>query len=248
MNSFLVCSILLTCGVPGSRAGSRTYGSSCGSCGGGTGASYNNGKNLGSAVAGVIGNKLQHIAGFFDGLSGGGNSGCGGCSSSCGSPGCGSSYVPAPNPCSGGCYSNCGSHGCGASGGSSSSQTIIVIKPSQTSSSGCGSHGCGSSSSSYSSSSSSSSSCRAPACGNSAASYPNCQCDYLFNSAGQGNCNVGARSHTSDRWCYVSTEVNGKWVEPQWACPDSVKSDVHHGRFWSHVACDTPKPGHGHGK
>merc|ERR1711970_897971 len=140
MNSFLVCSILLTCGVPGSRAGSRTYGSSCGSCGGGTSASYNNGKNLGSAVAGVIGNKLQHIAGFFDGLSGGGNSGCGGCSSSCGSPGCGSSYVPAPNPCSGGCYSNCGSHGCGASGGSSGSQTIIVIKPSQTSSSGCGSH------------------------------------------------------------------------------------------------------------
>lgn len=247
MNSFLVCSILLTCGIPGSRAGSRTYGSSCGSCGGGNSGSYNSGKNLGSAVAGVIGNKLQHIAGFFDGLSGGGSSGCGGCSSSCGSPGCGSSYVPAPNPCSGGCYSNCGSHGCGASSsGSSSSQTIIVIKPAQTSSSGCGSHGCGSGSSSYTSSSSSS--CRAPACGNNAASYPNCQCDYLFNSAGQGNCNVGARSHTSDRWCYVSTEVNGKWVEPQWACPDSVKSDVHHGRFWSHIACDTPKHGHGHGK
>ena len=27
----------------------------------------------------LLGNKLQHIAGFFDGLSGGGNSGCGGC-------------------------------------------------------------------------------------------------------------------------------------------------------------------------
>jgi hypothetical protein len=40
----------------------------------------------------------------------------------------------------------------------------------------------------------------------------------------------GARSHTSDRWCYVSTDVIGKWVEPQWACPDSVQSDVHHGR------------------
>ena len=24
--------------------------------------------------------------------------------------------------------------------------------------------------------------------------------------------------------------MNGKWVEPQWACPDSVQSDVHHGR------------------
>merc|ERR1719481_718892 len=211
MNSFLVFGILLTCATPGTRGGSRTYGSSCGSCGGGNSASYNNGKNLGSAVAGAIGNKLQHIAGFFDGLSGGGSSGCGGCSSSCGSPGCGSHYVPAPNPCNGGCYSNCGSHGCGSS-------------------------------SSYSSGSSSS--CRAPACGNNAAAYPNCQCDYLFNSAGQGNCNVGARSHTSDRWCYVSTDVNGKWVEPQWACPDSVKSDVHHGRFWSRVACDTPKHGH----
>merc|ERR1712098_855866 len=163
--------VLLTCATPGTRGGSRTYGSSCGSCGGGNSASYNNGKNLGSAVAGAIGNKLQHIAGFFDGLSGGGSSGCGGC------------------------YSNCGSHGCGGSSGTSSSQTIIVVQPSQTSSSGCGSRGCGSSSS-YSSGSSSS--CRAPACGNNAAAYPNCQCDYLFNSAGQGNCNVGARSHTSD--------------------------------------------------
>merc|ERR1719184_330994 len=225
MNSFLVCSILLTCGVPGSRAGSRTYGSSCGSCGGGTGASYNNGKTIGSAVAGVIGNKLQHIAGFFDGLSGGGSSGCGGCSSSCGSPGCGASYVPGPSPCTGGCYSGCGSQGCGTG----SSQTVVVVQPAQQS---CGSHGCGSSHSSV---------CRAPACGNTAASYPNCQCDYLFNSAGQGNCNVGARSHTSDRWCYVSTDVGGVWVEPQWACPDSVQSDVHHGRYWSRVACDTPK-------
>ena len=40
----------------------------------------------------------------------------------------------------------------------------------------------------------------------------------------------GARSHTSDRWCYISTDVNGKWVEAQWACPDSVQSDVHHGK------------------
>jgi len=235
--------ILVLISAPLLDAGSRTYGNSCGSCGSST--SYNNGKAIGGAVAGLIGNKLQHIAGFFDGLSGAGNSGCGGCTSSCGSPGCGSSYVPAPNPCSsGGCYSNCGSHGCGSSSGSSSSQTIIVVQ--QPSSSSCGSHGCGSSSSSYTSSSG----CRAPACGNSvsASAYPNCQCDYLFNSAGQGNCNIGARSHTSDRWCYVSTKVNGKWIEPQWACPDSVQSDVHHGRYWSRVACDTPKPGHGHGK
>ena len=93
MTSFLACSVFLVLAcVPATLAGSRTYGSSCGSCGGGNSASYNNGKSLGGAVAGVIGNKLQHIAGFFDGLSGGGNSGCGGCSSSCGSPGCGSSY------------------------------------------------------------------------------------------------------------------------------------------------------------
>eukprot|EP00092_Neocalanus_flemingeri_P013331 GFUD01014372.1.p1 GENE.GFUD01014372.1~~GFUD01014372.1.p1 ORF type:complete len:232 (+),score=37.99 GFUD01014372.1:160-855(+) len=231
MGSFhLSVCILVMSAATVTQAGSRSYGNSCGSCGGGNSGSYNNGKNIGSAVSGLIGNKLQHIAGFFDGLSGGGNSGCGGCTSSCGSPGCGSSYVPAHNPCSGGCYSNCGSSGCGSSGGSGST-TVIVVKPAQTISSGCGSHGCGSSSSSSY---------------NSASSYPNCQCDYLFNSAGQGNCNIGASSHTSDRWCYVSTDVNGKWVEPQWACPDSVQSDVHHGRYWSRVACDTPK--HGHGK
>ena len=32
------------------------------------------------------------------------------------------------------------------------------------------------------------------------------------------------------RWCYVASKVNGQWVEAQWACPDSVPSDVHHGR------------------
>ena len=49
--------------------------------------------------------------------------------------------------------------------------------------------------------------------------------------AGQGNCNEdGARSHTSDRWCYIAEDVNGQWVEAQWACPDSVRSDVHTGR------------------
>merc|ERR1719341_2736563 len=120
MNSFLIWSFLLFNGASYTKGGSRTYGNSCGSCGGGNSASYNNGKHLGGAVAGAIGNKLQHIAGFFDGLSSGGNSGCGGCTSSCGSPGCGSSYVPASNPCSGGCYSNCGSHGCGSSSGSGS--------------------------------------------------------------------------------------------------------------------------------
>ena len=219
MCSFLILGFLLVSGASYTHGGSRTYGSSCGTCGGGNSASYNNGKNLGGAVAGVIGNKLQHIAGFFDGLSGGGNSGCGGCTSSCGSPGCGSSYVPASNPCNGGCYSNCGSHGCGSSSGSgSSSQTIIVVQqPAQSSSSGCGSHGCGSSSS-YSSVSSSSSSCLAPACGNSASSYPNCQCDYLFNSAGQGNCNIG-RTCSSDFWPHVSAWAS---VIPSYECHVSV--------------------------
>ena len=62
-------------------------------------------------------------------------------------------------------------------------------------------------------------------------SYPDCQCDYLFNRAGQGNCNAaGARSHTSDRWCYIAEDVNGQWVEAQWACPDAVRSEVHGGR------------------
>ena len=129
---------------------------------------------------GVLGNKLEHIAGFFNGLGGGG---CGGCSSSCGSPGCGSQYVPASNPCSsGGCYSSsCSTCGSSASSYSapaaahpSNTITVIVQQPS--------------SSSVYD-----------------ASAYPNCQCSYLFNTHGQGNCNgQGSRSYTSDRCAVVS--------------------------------------------
>ena len=139
---------------------------------------YNNGRNLGQSVAGAIGNKLQHIAGFVDGLVAGppANTGCSVCSSS---------YVPASNPCpSNSCYNSCGNYGCG----SSQAQAVTLVSP-------------------------------------------DCQCDFLFNRAGQGNCNAaGARSHTSDRWCYIAQEVSGRWVEPQWACPDAVRSDVYSGR------------------
>ena len=179
-------------GVTG--AGKRSgYSNSCNTCGGSS-ASYNNGRRLGQSVAGAIGNKLHHIAGFVDGLVSGppANSGCSVCSSS---------YVPASNPCpSNSCYNNCAHSGCG----SSHAQTLIVVQ--QPASSGC-------------------SSC------SSASNYPDCQCDYLFNKAGQGNCNAaGARSHTSDRWCYIAEDVSGRWIEAQWACPDAVRSDVHHGR------------------
>jgi hypothetical protein len=59
MNSFLIVGFLLFSGASYTNGGSRTYGSSCGTCGVGNSASYNNGKNLGGAVAGVIGNTVQ---------------------------------------------------------------------------------------------------------------------------------------------------------------------------------------------
>ena len=250
------------------------YSGGCNTCGGGGNGAYNAGRNIGSAVSGAIHNKIQGVAGFVDGLlQGPVQSGCGGCSSSCGSPSCGAGYVSQPNPCpSNSCYSGCGHHGCGGStscrtgscgsshgsGGShgSSGATTVIVVQQQPSSSGStvsvasncrsyGSYSCSSSQSQYDPS-----------------AYPNCQCDFLFNKAGQGNCNeAGAKSHTSDRWCYIAEDVNGKWVEAQWACPDAVRSDVHSGRYkhsnvqfhfykfesryWSRVACDTPKHGHG---
>ena len=163
----LLLLLLLPCTWADNRyhSGYHSGGAGCTSCSGGSPA-YSNGRNLGQSVAGAIGNKLQHIAGFVDGLVAGPpvNTGCSVCSSS---------YVPASNPCpTNSCYS-------------SQSQ---------------------------------------PA-------HPDCQCDYLFNRAGQGNCNAaGARSLTSDRWCYVAQDINGRWVEAQWACPDAVRSDVHSGR------------------
>jgi hypothetical protein len=66
-------------------------------------------------------------------------------------------------------------------------------------SSSCGSGGCGG----YGSSSG------GTVVVTSAASYPNCQCDWLFNDAGQGNCNIGASSHTADRYttkCFLNFE------------------------------------------
>jgi len=231
----LLISLALITLLPLTESATRTYGSSCSSCNSGPSSSFLGGQALGNGVRGVLGNKLEHIAGFFNGLGGGGGGGCNGCSSSCGSPGCGSHYLPAAsNPCSsGGCYSSSSCSTCASSSSSysapahpSNTVTVIVQQPSSSSS-----HTSHSSSSGYD-----------------ASAYPNCQCSYLFNTHGQGNCNgKGSRSYTSDRWCYVASDVNGQWVEAQWACPDSVPSDVHHGRFWSRVACDTPGTHH-HGK
>ena len=180
----LLLLLLLPCSLAEKRYSSGYSSGGCNTCSGGGSLAYNNGRNLGQSVAGAIGNKLQHIAGFVDGLVAGppANTGCSVCSSS---------YVPASNPCpSNSCYSSCGNYGCA----SSPAQSVILVQPSTP-------------------------------------SYPDCQCDYLFNRAGQGNCNAaGARSHTSDRWCYIAEDVNGQWVEAQWACPDAVRSEVHGGR------------------
>jgi len=196
--------------------------SGCYGNGGGTNLAYDKGKAVGSVVGGVIGAKISKIQGFIDGVAQGvsGHTGGGGGGCSHGGCGGGNNVVVVHQQTS----SGCGSHGCGGSSSFSSGCGSHGCGESSSFSSGCGSHGCGSSS--Y----------------NNAAAYPNCQCDWLFNDHGQGNCNVGARSHTSDRWCYVSTKVNGKWVEPQWTCPDSRASTVHHGRYWSNVACNTAAP------
>ena len=187
ISSILLISLTFITLLPLTESATRTYGSSCSSCNSGPSSSFLGGQALGNGVRGVLGNKLEHIAGFFNGLGGGGG-GCNGCSSSCGSPGCGSHYLPASNPCtSGGCYSSSCST-CGSSSSSysapahpSNTVTVIVQQPS--------------SSSSHSSSSS----------GYDASAYPNCQCSYLFNTHGQGNCNgQGSRSHTSDRSTLIS--------------------------------------------
>ena len=53
----------------------------------------------------------------------------------------------------------------------------------------------------------------------------------LDTRAGQGNCNkAGAKSHSKDQWCYIAEYVNGRKVDAQAACPDSVRSSVHTGR------------------
>ena len=174
---FYILLILFTSQTSLTQSATRTYGSSCNSCNSGPSSSFVGGQALGKGVRGVLGNKLEHIAGFFNGLGGG--------SSSCGSPGCGSQYVPASNPCSsGGCYSSACST-CASSSSSysapahpSNTVTVIVQQPS--------SH----SSSVYD-----------------ASAYPNCQCSYLFNTHGQGNCNgQGSRSYTSDRSTVISLQ------------------------------------------
>merc|ERR1712037_213114 len=73
--------ILFTSQTSLTESATRTYGPSCNSCNNGPSSSFLGGQALGNGVRGVLGNKLEHIAGFFNGLGGG----CGGCSSSCGS-------------------------------------------------------------------------------------------------------------------------------------------------------------------
>ena len=179
MASARIVLLLVLCWTTPSLSARRSYG--CRGC-----QSYGSGRNLGQAVAGRLGDKLQHIAGFFSGLAGGGGcTSCGGASSN--------SYYTQPSP------------------------VIVVQQPAESSHS----HSSYSSASNYISS-------NQIGGGQSynPAGYPDCQCDFLFNSAGQGNCNsVGSTSHTRDRWCYVVEQVEAGWV-----CPDAVASDVHHGR------------------
>jgi len=125
-------------------------------------------------------------------------------------------------------------------GSNNGGTTVIIIKPGGGGSSG------GSSSGSYTTggggSGCSFNGCGGGGSGGGGGLNLDCQCDWLFNDHGQGNCNIGASSHTSDRWCYVAKKVGNKFVDPRWACPDSKASTVHHGRYWSNVACNTPAP------
>ena len=134
-----------------------------GSAGGG--AAYNTGRNIGAAINGAISGKIQGVAGFIDGLVSG--------PAPAAHPHTAPQYVAQPSPCrANSCYGgghsasvSCRSHGsCGCSG---SCNSVSAVQQS--------SHTSGHTSSHTSS--------------HSPAAYPNCQCDYLFNSAGQGNCN-----------------------------------------------------------
>ena len=66
--------------------------------------------------------------------------------------------------------------------------------------------------------------------------YPDCQCAKLDVSAGQRQSEAegaGVSSHAQDRscyMCYIADNVNGRKVEAQTACPDSVRSSVFTGR------------------
>ena len=136
-----------------------------------------------------------------------------------------SGYVSQPNPCSSNsCYSSqtpvsspvsCRSGSCGgsvsspvscrtgacSSSSSSGSTTVIVVQQSPSHSSSQTSHN--------------------------PSGYPNCQCDYLFNTHGQGNCNgAGARTHTNDRYngscscsrfCSCSFNTFGKLNKSVWS-------------------------------
>merc|ERR1712198_187253 len=146
-NSLIFVILVTVSWIDGAYGATRYgYGGGCNSCGGGGNGAYNTGRNIGAAVSGAVHNKIQGVAGFVDGLlSGPAQSGCGGCSSSCGSPGCGSHYVPSSNSCpSNSCYSGCGSHGCGSShshsssssscscGSSSSGSTTVIVVQQQS--------------------------------------------------------------------------------------------------------------------
>jgi len=65
--------------------------------------------------------------------------------------------------------------------------------------------------------------------------WPQCQCisdvREMFTKDGRGNCNVGATQQDLQVWCFVDPEKS--------FCPDTRRSDVVYGRYYSRFACIT---------
>jgi len=65
--------------------------------------------------------------------------------------------------------------------------------------------------------------------------WPRCQCisdiSKMFTEDGRGNCNVGATQQDLQVWCFVDPEKS--------FCPDTRRSDVVYGRYYSRFACIT---------
>ena len=63
--------------------------------------------------------------------------------------------------------------------------------------------------------------------------YIHCQCMYLCIECfilTMSYCRQGYCNRAKGQWCYIAENVNGRKVDAQTVCPDSVRSSVHTGR------------------
>jgi len=66
-----------------------------------------------------------------------------------------------------------------------------------------------------------------------------CFCAPIFDSRGQGDCNLQTRDFNGREWCYLSRTEPPQDVDISSDCSDAKPSRELDGFFWSHAACDT---------